>query len=176
MNETSQSTELPTPENDNNKQLITQIIQDVEEINPGLLEGIENKEEIITSIFSAISTIEINHSEEHHSGPLPAPKTLREYNEIIPDGAERITTVFENQSNHRMSLETKVVGRQTFQSLLGQIFGFLIALICLLIGVYLIEKGHEAAGITLFAIDIVGLAAVFVIGKRMQKDSLNENK
>ncbi|NQU88186.1 MAG: DUF2335 domain-containing protein [Mariniphaga sp.] len=124
----------------------------------------------------ATTSVKINHHEELHSGPLPAPQALREYNEIIPNGAERITTVFENQSNHRLSLETKVIGRQTFQSLLGQIFGFLIALICLIIGVYLIEKGHEVAGITLFGIDIVGLAAIFVIGKKLQKDSLEENK
>ncbi len=83
---------------------------------------------------------------------------------------------FENQSSHRISLEKKVVGRQTFQSLLGQLFGFLIALIILGLGVYLIERGYEIAGITLFGIDMVGLVAIFVIGKKSQRNKLSERE
>lgn len=122
-----------------------------------------------------ITSVEIRHeTQESHSGPLPAPRTLREYNEIIPNGAERIVTVFEKQSDHRMNLEKKVVGRQTFQSLLGQIFGFILAVVFLIAGFYLVIDGHEVAGITIFSLDIVGLVAVFVIGKASQKKKLEE--
>ena len=37
----------------------------------------------------------ISHVIEHHSGPLPSPETLRQYNDIVPDGAERIMAMAE---------------------------------------------------------------------------------
>lgn len=155
--------------------IVAQVIGGIEESNPGLLNDIQNKEEIISGILSVVSSFEIE-QEEHHSGPLPAPRTLKGYDEIVPNGAERIVNVFEKQSDHRITLEAKVIGRQTFQSLLGQIFGFVIALIFLFAGIYLVEKGYEVAGITVFGLDIVGLATVFVIGRREQKKNLDENK
>ena len=44
---------------------------------------------------------------ESHSGPLPDPKTLAYYNEIIPNGGDRIMTLLEKQTSHRMELEKK---------------------------------------------------------------------
>lgn len=156
--------------------VVAKVIHDIEEKSPGLLNDINNKEEIVTGIVAAITSIQIHRTEETHSGPLPAPRTLREYDTIIPNGAERIVTVFEKQADHRMSLEKIVVGRQTFQSLLGQIFGFIIAIVFLIAGIYLVINGFETAGIAIFGLDIVGLAAVFVIGKRSQRKKLDENE
>lgn len=156
------------------QKVVDKIIQSVEKKKPGLLDGIENKEEVINGILS-IASVEI-HREERHEGPLPAPKTLKEYDEIIPNGAERIVAVFEKQAAHRMNLEKIVVKRQTFQSLLGQIFGFVIAVIFLIAGIFLVNGGHETAGIAVFGFDIIGLAAVFVIGKTSQKKNLKRNE
>jgi len=41
-----------------------------------------------------------------HIGPLPDPETLRAYDEIIPNGAERLMQLVERQSNHRQALES----------------------------------------------------------------------
>lgn len=158
------------------QKVVANIIHDIEVKRPGLLDNIQNKEELISGVVTAIASIEIHHKEESHSGPLPSPRTLKKYDEIIPNGAERIVSVFEKQADHRMTLEKMVIGRQTFQSLLGQIFGFIIAIVFLIAGIYLVIGGHETAGISVFALDIVGLAAVFVIGKRSQKRKLEENE
>ena len=40
-----------------------------------------------------------------YQGPLPPPETLRGYNELIPNAAERIFAVFEKQAAHRMNEE-----------------------------------------------------------------------
>lgn len=40
-----------------------------------------------------------------HSGPLPPPQQLAQYNETVPNGGERIFKVFEEQSAHRRYLE-----------------------------------------------------------------------
>jgi hypothetical protein len=40
-------------------------------------------------------------TEEHFTGPLPHPETLRAYNEIHPGAAKLILDRFEAQSDHR---------------------------------------------------------------------------
>jgi uncharacterized membrane protein len=156
------------------KAFVAQLVEDLEESNPDLLKDVQNKEQIVSEVFSLVTqTIEIEHR-EHHSGPLPHPRTLREYDDIIDNGAERIVTVFEKQSDHRMQLEKKVITSQTTQSLLGQIFGFVIAIVFLIAGIYLVINDYEVAGITIFGLDIVGLVTVFVIGKRKQKKDLSD--
>jgi uncharacterized membrane protein len=41
------------------------------------------------------------------SGPLPPPNLLAQYNEVLPDGANRIVTMAERQAKHRQRLETR---------------------------------------------------------------------
>jgi uncharacterized membrane protein len=48
-------------------------------------------------------------SAEFYQGPLPKPTDLAQYNDAVPDGAERILRQFEEQSAHRRSIESKVV-------------------------------------------------------------------
>ena len=43
------------------------------------------------------------------SSPLPSPKELREYEQIVPGIADRLINSLEKQQNHRMELE-KTVG------------------------------------------------------------------
>jgi uncharacterized membrane protein len=42
---------------------------------------------------------------EHFEGPLPHPKILHAYNDILPGAAERILNLLEKQSEHRQSME-----------------------------------------------------------------------
>ena len=42
-----------------------------------------------------------------HSGPLPSPQDLVMYNQIIPDGANRIMCMAEKEQEVRMELERK---------------------------------------------------------------------
>src|SRR5690242_17849317 len=45
----------------------------------------------------------------HHQGPLPDPEALARYGEIIPDGANRIMKMAEEQAKHRIQLESSVI-------------------------------------------------------------------
>ena len=53
------------------------------------------------------------------SGPLPAPADLQLFEEIVPGAADRILTLTEKQSEHRMDLERSVVSENLKQSKLG---------------------------------------------------------
>ncbi|ELR72618.1 hypothetical protein C900_00997 [Fulvivirga imtechensis AK7] len=72
---------------------LKEIEKHLRSINPRLFEGIgkKKKDEILRSItFTLIQ-------EKTHSGPIPDPETLSHYNKIIPNGAERIMAMAENQ-------------------------------------------------------------------------------
>jgi uncharacterized membrane protein len=42
-----------------------------------------------------------------YQGPIPPPAMLAQYTTVIKDGAERIFSIFEKQSTHRIDLEKK---------------------------------------------------------------------
>ena len=65
------------------------------------------------------------------SSPIPPPNILKGYNDIIPNGAERIIAQSEIQLNHRINLENFAVKAELKQSGRGQIFGFILGVIVL---------------------------------------------
>lgn len=88
--------------------------------------------------FDGIKKAEIVHvvqksSTKVHSGPLPDPETLIAYKEIYPDSVKIIFDVFQEQSQHRIEMETKVITSQQNQSKYGQVYAFVIALLFLII-------------------------------------------
>ena len=164
---------------ENLKSVAKKIVTDIQAKQPGLFDDIKNpekKEEIIESVLGYLHYQSIEYQEEHYSGPLPPPTTLAGYESIVPGSAERILKSSEIQSEHRQYLEKKVIESQVGQSKSGQILGFIIAILFLLAGGYLILKGHDIAGTVLSSLDIVGLVSVFVIGRSKRMKSLNEDE
>lgn len=50
--------------------------------------------------------------------------------------------IAEKQQDHRIAIEKKVIGRQTFQSGVGQVFGLIIGLAAILTAGYCIMNGQ----------------------------------
>lgn len=105
------------------------------DLNDVLQDLPEDKREIIQSAFYAM--------EHSYSGPLPPPEYCEAIEKIVPGATNRILTVFENQANHRMETEKKIVDKQFDQSHSGQIIGaclvVLFGLISFVLGIY----GHD---------------------------------
>lgn len=110
------------------------------------------------------------------SGPLPAPADLQLFEEIVPGAADRILTLTEKQSEHRMSLERSVVSENLKQSKLGLIAGFVLSAMVIFGGIFLIYLGHDWAGGILISINLVGLAGVFVYGSRSHRAQRRERR
>lgn len=108
------------------------------------------------------------------SGPLPHPSLLQGYESVIKGGAERILKMAENQAEHRMSIEKTVVGSQMKQSERGQHYGLGISILCLIIGTVMAFFSLTAVAIALFTTTIVGLATVFVVGRRNKNTNKKE--
>ena len=110
------------------------------------------------------------------SGPLPAPEELAAYNQIIPEGADRIMKMAEHQSAHRISLETTIVNSQQKQSFCGQVFGLIIGLSGLGLATFAAIHKQPWFGSIIGGSTLVSLVSVFVYARRGQKDDLNKKR
>lgn len=130
---------------------------ELEEVNPEVFTGvpIQQRQEIIRTMVSY----------KHHSGPLPDPETLARYNELIPNGAERIMAQAEEQATHRMYLEKIAIPAQVGQSAKGQNYGFILSAMIIVASVFLAYTGHETTACVLGGTTIVSLAIIFVLNK-----------
>lgn len=150
------------------QQEIPEELQEIEEelisLNPEIFTGIPKKKKI--EILHSLSVVSIQKS---HSGPLPDPESLIQYNSVIPDGADRIMKMAENQQRHRINIESKVITSQSSQSKLGQIFGLIIGLVGVGCGTYLAAIGATTVGGIIAGGTVVSLVSVFVIGKSIQR-------
>ena len=106
------------------------------------------------------------------SGPIPPPEMLRKYDELLPGSADRIISMAERQSAHRQKLESDVIGSNIFSERLGMILGFIICLIAISGGIYIVIQGKSAEGIAAIIVPLAALVAVFIYGKSEQKKDL----
>ena len=136
----------------------------VEDISPDVARVIESlPKDKKQTIIRALSI------KQHYSGPLPDGENIRIYNEVIPNGGDRLMTTVETQLEHRIKIEDKGVKRTFNQSSTGQWMGFIIAIFFGVIAWDLSKSGHQVTASILGTIDIVALVAVFITGKSRSK-------
>lgn len=104
----------------------------------------------------------------HHSGPIPSPETIKRYNEVIPNGAERIMTMAEVQSNHRRGMEKKELNIQY----VGLFLAFCIAMSVIIPSIILIYQGRSISGISTLLLALSSLVGVFVYGRKLKFEEL----
>ncbi|MCB1201327.1 MAG: DUF2335 domain-containing protein [Leptospiraceae bacterium] len=102
------------------------------------------------------------------TGPLPPPAIIERYDAVLPGAAERILKMAENQSAHRHEIEKTVIKQNGLKSLLGQIFGLVIAMTVICGGFWMIYLGKSILGLSLVIGSLAALAAVFVVGRARQ--------
>lgn len=111
-------------------------------------------------------------------GPLPPPGVLASYDDVVPGLASRIAGWTTDQTDHRQSMESRAIGIDEklstwyiVETLLGQIFAFLIAISVLVSCVYLGLHDKEAVAIALGTIGFGGMVAAFITGKKIRTSS-----
>ena len=98
-------------------------------------------------------------------GPLPAPQTFQEYQQVDPDFPERILAMGENQSAHRQQQERYHLKGSTIARFFGFVFAFLSVLAICGVGAYAIKLGHATEGYSVIAGVVVSLAGTFIWGR-----------
>ncbi|MFZ4526673.1 MAG: DUF2335 domain-containing protein [Chlorobium sp.] len=91
-------------------------------------------------------------------GPLPLPGMMAEYDRIIPNGAERIMVVAEEQLKARISNENYALREEFKQGMYGQSYAFAISLVIIAAATFLAINGHESIATVMVSLDIVGPA------------------
>lgn len=99
------------------------------------------------------------------SGPLPPPAALARYNEIIPNGAERIMVMAESQVEHRHEMESIYVRNQTMTERRGQMMAFALAALAIVLGAGLVFTDHSGEGFATIVTAIAALIGVNVFSR-----------
>lgn len=109
------------------------------------------------------------------SGPLPPPETLASYNAIMPGAADRIIKMAEAEAEHRHDQECRALAAdilinkiQAWETVLGQLLGFSVAVFTIGAGAYAAIHGAQIAGSLMGSAGVIGLATVFIMGRRKQ--------
>lgn len=106
---------------------------------------------------------------EISSGPLPHPDLVKGYDDIIPNGAERIMQMAEKEQENRFQERKEIrdtnkeiaMGKLKYVNR-GQIMGFILALIMLGLATLFVFTDHEGIAYFLFSIGMVSLVALFL--------------
>ncbi len=78
-------------------------------------------------------------------------------------------TMAERQSEHREKLEARVVNGNVASQTRGSYFAFILALVAIVGGFYLILKGKDTSGLVAIIGSLASLLGVFILSKREQK-------
>ena len=108
--------------------------------------------------------------------PLPPPEVLARYNDAFPGCAERVVSMAEQQSAHRVAMEKQVVGGHVYSQKTGMWLAFVLALIAMSSGPFLVHEGRIGWGAGFVGIPLVALVSIFVSGRGAQKRDLKHGK
>ena len=103
-----------------------------------------------------------------HQGPLPHPAVLKQYNDVVPGAAERIIKMAEQQAMHRQDLEAHIIRTDTLKSLLGMVFGFVVALVGFGGGLYAAFAGQPFWGGAVSIGTLASVVIAFIYGTRVR--------
>jgi|UniRef100_A0A7V6DR12 uncharacterized membrane protein len=104
-----------------------------------------------------------------HSGPLPPPELLENYERVVPGSAERILVMAENQSAHRQQLESRYLSAEIRNSLLGVIFALLLGITGPSLSGLCIYAGQGWPGAALGGAMLVSLVGTFIYGTKQRR-------
>lgn len=125
---------------------------------------------------AAGGAVEVSVQSVQFQGPLPPPQVLAQYDAALPGCAERIVSMAEAQAAHRRTLESKVIEGKAVTERRGQVFAFMLALVAILGGVWLIDQGKDASGMTAIIGALASLAGAFVYGRRKDAEERRQKR
>ncbi len=100
-----------------------------------------------------------------HSGPLPPPEILRDYEACLPGSADRIISMAERSQANFHALQMRDLEGTFSEARIGQFCGLLIGLAGTLGGVWCIVTDHALAGSGISLVSLASLVAVFIKGR-----------
>ncbi|MCX6989543.1 MAG: DUF2335 domain-containing protein [Chlamydiae bacterium] len=100
-----------------------------------------------------------------YSGPIPPPDYLIQYEKLLPGIAKKFLEAPYQESEHRRTLEVKMVDAQIKLGYRGQVIAGLIAGACVIGSFAAIYFGHSIEGLGTLLFSIGAFVGVFIYGK-----------
>lgn len=98
---------------------------------------------------------------------FPSPEVLKNYESILPGYAERVFSLREKEQVFQHEKQNKALDGMINRDRRGQWMGFFMAIFILIVATVFAFRGEMLFAGTLITIDLAGLAAVFVIGRKL---------
>lgn len=98
-------------------------------------------------------------------GPLPSPNDLIKYNDAVPDAAQRIIQMAEEEQKHRHQREDKILKANIRMAYVSSVFGFASVFALVGLACYALSLGSVTAVIGTIIGAIASLAGLFVYQK-----------
>jgi uncharacterized membrane protein len=99
---------------------------------------------------------------------------LAQYNDTVPNGAERIMAMAEKQQTHRHNLEAKTIQGNITDQRLGLVLGFTVMMSVAGAGMWCVVHGKDTAGLAALLGSIGGPVLAFIYGRKKQSDERKE--
>jgi uncharacterized membrane protein len=134
-----------------------------------------NRQNNLTPINGAKLTVKTEHRSAF-IGPLPRPEDLEMYANLIPDGANRIMKMAENQADHRMFLEKSVLASNIKRSNTGLWLGFFVV-IAIVVGSFYIAATRTVIEGIIGAVStlVLGIIYYYIVYKTRQLELKNQS-
>ena len=100
-----------------------------------------------------------------HSGWLPTPDFMRQYDQLLPGLAERIVRMPEREQSHRHMMTDTIIARDYRLRTTGQWMGMGALVLILAFCAFLAVLGNTAAAAWVAAVVIIGTVGIFVTGQ-----------
>lgn len=111
---------------------------------------------------------------EMHSGPIPQPDILKQYDEIDPGAAKQIIDNGVEESIHRRKMETDMLIATKKDRRRRDWMGFVIGIIALGTGAFLIYMDHVVTGTIFSGVSVLGLVSLFLANDSPNDSSGND--
>lgn len=112
---------------------------------------------------------------EMYSGPIPAPHILEQYDKMDPGAAKQIIDNGVEESHHRRQMESKILEDQKKTRFRRDWMGFLIGILSICVGGFLIYKDHYVVGSIFSGVSVLGLVGLFLGEQTDQQEESEES-
>lgn len=115
----------------------------------------------------AAQRVVTQHQAQHWSGPLPRPSDLANFNDIIPDGADRIMKMVEQEQAHRIAHDESVMKALAGDTKRGHFLGAFISVFALAGAVITAYFGaHPTVSIALVGLPVATIIQAFISSRK----------
>lgn len=125
---------------------------------------------------------QIHLMQRQYSGPIPPPEMLQEYNNIVPDAAERILAMAEAGAKHQREIEAGLLvadreadKRRHTEVLRGQLFAGGAVVVAFSVSALALFLGYPTVASIIGGATVVSLVTVFMTGRK-QPPAVTEGK